>query len=228
MAVEVTESLEMSMESISPQRVRTAMCDQHGFYPFRDLLTGHLSSLDDLALAERFARAVALHDAIVMEPARTLHLRFFSCEPIAFSQNRMASPSHPSALLPNAGTKPVTEVAVAMDLHLSAQLRSAWTRRSTTDGGLNTPRRPTRGAKKIRDAVELPDCVLYARCRIGHTRRQRRRAMNAAPVPSSSNEGGSGVCATARTVPDSALASFSPTTSKLNRPGPYPTISPML
>ena len=62
------------MESISPQRVRTAMCDQHGFYPFRDLLTGHLSSLDDLALAERFARAVALHDAIVMEgepmPAR--------------------------------------------------------------------------------------------------------------------------------------------------------------
>jgi hypothetical protein len=74
MAVEVTESLEMSMESISPQRVRTAMCDQHGFYPFRDLLTGHLSSLDDLALAERFARAVALHDAIVMEPARTLFI----------------------------------------------------------------------------------------------------------------------------------------------------------
>ena len=55
------------MESISPQRIRTAMCDQHGFYPFRDLLTGHLSSLDALALAERFARAVALHDAIVME-----------------------------------------------------------------------------------------------------------------------------------------------------------------
>ena len=191
------------MESISPQRVRTAMCDQHGFYPFRYLLTGHLSSLVDLALAERFPRAVA-------------------------SQNRMASPSHPSALLPNAGTKPVTEVAVGMELHLSAKSRSASTRRSTIDGGLNTPRRPTRGAKKIRDAVELPDCVLYARCRIGHTRCQRRRAMNAAPVPSSSNEGGSGVCATACTVPDSALASFSPTTSKLNRPGPYPTISRVL
>ena len=40
------------------QRVRTAMCDQHGFYPFRDLLTGHPSSLDDLALAEYQQRII--------------------------------------------------------------------------------------------------------------------------------------------------------------------------
>jgi hypothetical protein len=55
------------MESISTQRVRTAMCDQEGFYPFRSLLTGHLSSLDELALAERFARAVVFHDSMLME-----------------------------------------------------------------------------------------------------------------------------------------------------------------
>jgi hypothetical protein len=55
------------MESISLQRVRTAICDQDGFYPFRSLLTGNLSSLDELALAERFARAVVFHDSIVME-----------------------------------------------------------------------------------------------------------------------------------------------------------------
>lgn len=90
--------------------------------------------------------------------------------------------------------------------------------------GLTTPRRPTRRAKRIRDAVELPD-FCFVPCRIRHTRCRRRRAMNAAPVPSSSNEAGSGVCATACTVPASALASFSPMMSKLNRPGPYPTIS---
>jgi len=55
------------MESISPLRVRTALCDQEGFYPFRNLLTGHLSSLDELALAERFARAVVFHDSMLME-----------------------------------------------------------------------------------------------------------------------------------------------------------------
>src|SRR5262245_59545123 len=55
------------MESISTQRVRTAMCDQEGFYPFRSLLAGHLSSLDELALAERFARAVVFHDSMLME-----------------------------------------------------------------------------------------------------------------------------------------------------------------
>ncbi|MFN7979210.1 MAG: hypothetical protein U0P30_13830 [Vicinamibacterales bacterium] len=62
-----TRKQEVAMESISPRRVRTAMCDQYAFYPFRDLLTGNLKSIDDLALAERFARVVALHDAIVME-----------------------------------------------------------------------------------------------------------------------------------------------------------------
>lgn len=55
------------MESISPRRVRTALCDQEGFYPFRSLLAGTLSSVDELALAERFARAVAFHDATAME-----------------------------------------------------------------------------------------------------------------------------------------------------------------
>ncbi|WP_291984523.1 hypothetical protein [Luteitalea sp.] len=55
------------MESISPRRVRTALCDQEGFYPFRSLVTGNLSSLEELALAERFARAIVLHDAMVME-----------------------------------------------------------------------------------------------------------------------------------------------------------------
>lgn len=55
------------MESVSPARVRTALCDQEGFYPFRSLMTGHLSSMEELAAAERFARAVVLHDAIEME-----------------------------------------------------------------------------------------------------------------------------------------------------------------
>src|SRR5438128_3932652 len=55
------------MDSISPDRVRTALCDQDAFYPFRSLVTGGLSSLEDLALAERFARAVVLHDAMQME-----------------------------------------------------------------------------------------------------------------------------------------------------------------
>jgi len=57
------------MESVSPRRVRTALCDPDAFYPFRRLLTGHLSSPDDLALAERFARAVVLHDSMMMEGA---------------------------------------------------------------------------------------------------------------------------------------------------------------
>jgi hypothetical protein len=54
------------VESIAPDNLRTAVCDQEGFYPFRSLVTGHLTSREELALAERFARVVVLHDSIEM------------------------------------------------------------------------------------------------------------------------------------------------------------------
>jgi hypothetical protein len=55
------------MNSISPNHLRTAVCDQEGFYPFRSLVTGGLESIEELALAERFVRTVVLHDAIRMD-----------------------------------------------------------------------------------------------------------------------------------------------------------------
>jgi len=44
-----------------------AVCDQEAFYPFRSLVNGQVSSLSELASAERFVRTVVLHDEIVME-----------------------------------------------------------------------------------------------------------------------------------------------------------------
>jgi hypothetical protein len=47
-----------------------AICDQQAFYPFRSLVHGPLTDLNELIEIERFVRAVVLHDEIsmVIEP----------------------------------------------------------------------------------------------------------------------------------------------------------------
>jgi hypothetical protein len=43
------------------------VCDSEAFYPFRALLSGHLSSPDELPAVERFLRSVVLHDEVGMD-----------------------------------------------------------------------------------------------------------------------------------------------------------------
>ena len=54
------------MLSISESTLSVAICDQFAFYPFRALVTGGVSSWDDLDRAEQFLRTILLHDYVEM------------------------------------------------------------------------------------------------------------------------------------------------------------------
>ena len=55
------------MMSISDSSLSVAICDQHAFYPFRELVAGGVASWEDVDRAEQFVRTVLLHDYVEMD-----------------------------------------------------------------------------------------------------------------------------------------------------------------
>ena len=62
----MTDAVELSIL----RRPRRAACDPQAFYPFRGLVKGPFTDLNELEAVERFIRAVVLHDCIRMELER--------------------------------------------------------------------------------------------------------------------------------------------------------------